>query len=301
MNSFNKNSWDVWWRLLRPHTLTASFVPVCIGTALALHSGPVNWLLFLAMLLASILIQAATNMFNEYFDYVRGLDTKDSVGIGGTIVRDGVSEKTVLNMAITFYAIAIVLGLYICALSSWWLAVVGLICMSIGYLYNGGPFPISASPLGELFAGFFMGIIVIISFFIQTGKVTLSSVLIAVPFMVLIGAILTSNNIRDLDGDKAHGRRTLAILLGRPRAINFLGGMFIFAYCWVIGLVLLKQASAWLLLVLLSTPKAYSAYRRFKGKTKAPEMMPAMKATAQTNTQFGLLLTIGLILASFNL
>src|SRR5699024_3781495 len=81
----------VWWRLLRPHTLTASFVPVFVGTMFAfIENNTFHTALFVAMMLAAILIQAATNMFNEYYDFKRGLDKEDSVGIGGTIVRDGV-------------------------------------------------------------------------------------------------------------------------------------------------------------------------------------------------------------------
>src|SRR5699024_4485008 len=95
-----KDGFQVWWRLLRPHTLTASFVPVFVGTMLAvIYEGSFHLPLFLAMLIASILIQAATNMFNEYYDYKRGLDNEKSVGIGGTIVRDGISPQTVKNLA----------------------------------------------------------------------------------------------------------------------------------------------------------------------------------------------------------
>lgn len=83
------------------------------------------------MLLACLLIQAATNMFNEYFDYKRGLDHEGSVGIGGAIVRDGIQPKTVLNLAFGFFGIAILLGVYICINSSWWLAAIGLVCMAL--------------------------------------------------------------------------------------------------------------------------------------------------------------------------
>src|SRR5690625_7482428 len=70
-----RDGFQVWWRLLRPHTLTASFIPVFVGTVFAyVEQETFHLLLFLAMLVASILIQAATNMFNEYYDFVRGLD-----------------------------------------------------------------------------------------------------------------------------------------------------------------------------------------------------------------------------------
>lgn len=291
--------WRVWWQLMRPHTLTASFVPVILGTVLAyelldrIHVG-----LFLAMLIASILIQAATNMFNEYYDYKRGLDTEESVGIGGTIVRDGVQPKVIMRLALLFIAISILLGFYICANSSWWIAVVGLISILVGYLYTGGPLPISSTPFGEIMSGLFMGInIILISFFIQTGTITTTAILVSIPTTILIGVINLSNNIRDVKGDKEFGRKTLPVLLGRDRALIIMAGCFLISYLWIIGLIIFYNLTPWLLIVFLSTPKAYNAVKGFIGKSEPIEMMPAMKATAQTNTIFGFLLSIGFIIS----
>jgi len=291
---------QVWWQLMRPHTLTAAFVPVLLGTALAWRHGKIHFGVFIAMLVASLLIQAATNMFNEYFDFKRGLDNENSVGIGGAIVRDGIKPQTVIRLAFSFYGLALLLGIYICQNSSWWLALVGLVCMAAGYFYTGGPLPIAYTPFGELVAGFFMGLLIIlISFFIQTGFVDKTSVLVSIPVMVLVGLILLSNNIRDLDGDKENGRKTLAILLGRRGAINLLGASFTLSYLWVLALIFNGTASPWAALVLLSIPKAIKATKGFIGKTMPLQMMPAMKATAQTNTIFGFLLTVGLFIGHF--
>jgi 1,4-dihydroxy-2-naphthoate octaprenyltransferase len=286
--------------MTRPHTLTAAFVPVLLGTALALKYGKIHFGLFFAMLIASLLIQAATNMFNEYFDFKRGLDTAQSVGIGGTIVRDGIKPKTVLNLAFGFYGIALLLGIYICANSSWWLALVGLICMAVGYFYTGGPFPIAYTPFGEILSGFFMGmLIILIAFFIQTGTVSSTSILVSVPSMILVGMIMLSNNIRDLDGDKENGRKTVAILLGKKGAIYLLTGMFTFSFLWVLGLIIFGVLPVWTALVILSAPKAMKATKGFIENTIPIKMAPAMKATAQTNTIFGFLLAIGIFIGHY--
>jgi len=289
--------WLVWWKLLRPHTLTASFVPVAIGTAMALLSHTINIGLFLSMLLASTLIQAATNIFNEYYDFISGLDHVQSVGIAGTIVRDKVSPKTIIMIAYIFASLAILLGLYISMHTSWWIFFVGIICIMVGYFYSGGPYPIAATPFGELIAGAFMGLfIILISFFIQTGTINLEISLVSGPTSILIGTILMANNIRDLGDDKAHGRKTLAILLGHKKAVSFLAGMLAFAYLWLLGLVFCGILSCWALLVFASVPKALQAVKGFQDKKTADQMMPAMKATAQTNTIFGLLLVLALVL-----
>lgn len=292
--------WKKWWKLLRPHTLSAAFIPVTIGTVLALNEESIKLSLFTAMLVASILIQAATNMFNEYFDYKRGLDNEASVGIGGAIVRNGVKAKTVLHLAFIFLGIATLIGIYICMMSTWWIAVIGIVCMAAGYFYTGGPVPIAYTPFGELVAGFFMGnVIILIAYFIQTETISLKSFLLSIPIAILVGAILTSNNIRDLDGDKENGRKTLAILLGRKNSIRFLAIMFIASYIIIFLLVLTGLASLWTLIVLLSIPKAFSAVKQFIGKFRPIDMMPAMKATAQTNVQFGFLLALGLFISHF--
>lgn len=295
--TYGSKKWLIWWRLLRPHTLTASFIPVAIGTAMALSVHTITIFLFLSMLFASTLIQSATNIFNEYYDFVGGLDHAGSVGIAGTIVRDEISPKTILVIAYAFSGIAILLGIYICMHTSWWVFILGLICIMVGYLYSGGPYPISATPFGELVAGTFMGLfIILISFFIQTDTLTLGSFLISGPTSILIGTILMANNIRDLEDDQAHGRKTLAILLGHKNAVSFLTGMLALAYIWLLILVFYSFVSYWGILVFASLPKALQAVQGFQNKTTAEQMMPAMKATAQTNTLFGLLLVIALLL-----
>lgn len=293
-----KEGFQIWWRLLRPHTLTASFVPVFVGTMFALiHDNTFHVGLFLAMLVASILIQAATNMFNEYYDYVRGLDTEKSVGIGGTIVRDGVAPKTVLQLAFIFFGIAILLGIYICIESSWWIAVIGAASMVIGYLYTGGPIPIAYTPFGELFAGLLMGTVIIaISYYIQTLMITKDVILVSIPIAIFIGAILLSNNIRDLDGDKKSGRKTIAILIGRKNAIIFLAMMFFVAYAITASLIFTGILPVWSLITFLSLKKAVDVIKGFIGKTKPLDMMPAMVATGKTNSIYGFLLGVSLIL-----
>ncbi|MFA1821996.1 1,4-dihydroxy-2-naphthoate polyprenyltransferase [Virgibacillus oceani] len=293
-----KEGFQVWWRLLRPHTLTASFVPVFVGTMLAFVEGSIHIWLFLAMMVASILIQAATNMFNEYYDFVRGLDTESSVGIGGTIVRDGIQPKTVLNLALGFFGISILLGVYISMESSWWIAVIGLVCMLFGYLYTGGPFPIAYTPFGELSSGFFMGpVIVGISYFIQTSAVTWEVILVSIPVAIFIGAIMLSNNIRDLDGDKESGRKTIAILLGRKNAVVFLAVMFSVAFIMTAIYIVAGILPIWSMISFIAIFKSVHVIKNFKGKTEPIEMMPAMAATGKTNSIYGLLLGLSLLIS----
>lgn len=295
-----KEGFHIWWRLLRPHTLTASFVPVFVGTMLSIADGVFRGWIFLAMLVASILIQAATNMFNEYYDHKRGLDDEASVGIGGTIVRDGIKPKTVLRLALVFFFMAILLGVYISIESSWWIAVIGAVSMLFGYLYTGGPLPIANTPFGELFSGFLMGTVIIcISYFVQTLTLTADVIFISIPVAIFIASIMLSNNIRDLDGDKENGRKTLAILLGRKNAIRFLAGLFTIAYVLTAFYIAVGMLPLLSIILFITIFKANDVIKKFQGKTQPIEMMPAMAATGKTNTMYGFLLGISLLIHTF--
>ena len=257
-----------YWQLMRPHTLTAAVVPVLVGTAAAKiyllgSEDHLKFSLFLAMLLACLLIQAATNMFNEYYDFKKGLDDHTSVGIGGAIVRNGMSPKQVMNLAIAFYIIA-------------W------------------------TPFGELFSGLFMGmIIILLSFFIQTGNVQGYAVWLSIPIVITIGLINMGNNIRDRVKDKASGRKTLPILLGKRASVIFMAIMYAIAYIIVIITAFFKPAgSLFYLLVLLSFPMPIKAVRRFNKNDTPETMMPAMAATGKTNTFFGLLYALGIYISA---
>lgn len=287
------------WKMTRPHTLTATFAPVILGTVIAMSEAKIDWLLFIAMMLACLALQIATNLFNEYYDFKRGLDTADSIGIGGGIVRHGLKPENVLTVAILLYVLAAFIGVYICMNSSWWLVVIGLFGMAIGYLYTGGPFPIAYTPFGELFSGLLMGTgFVLISLFIQTGTLTGPSVLISIPIGFLVGAINMSNNIRDIEEDIKGGRKTLAILLGREKGIIALAVAFVVSYLWIVILVVMSYISPWALVVFLTAKKPISAIQGFKkGATEPQYMRVAMKSTAMTNTIFGFLLSAGLLIS----
>lgn len=106
-------------------------------------------------------------MFNEYYDYKKGFDDYEFVGIGGVIVCNGMSLEFVLWLVIVFYILVVILGLFLVVNFLFWLLLVGLVCMVVGYLYIGGFFFILWMFFGELFLGVFMGMfIIVIVFFI---------------------------------------------------------------------------------------------------------------------------------------
>lgn len=292
-------SFDFYWKLTRPHTLPASAIPAITGVCFAIYAEQVfHPLLALLMILSAVLIQIATNFFNEYFDYKNGLDTEESVGIGGAIVREGISPRAMLIAAFALYGISGIFGIILAANSSWWLLVIGGICLVIGYCYTGGPYPISRTPYGELFAGFLFGSgFSMIAYFTQTGHITLYSFAISLPLVVLIGLLLTANSLRDRVADAENGRRTLAILLGHDRTVLFMIFGFTFSYVWLFVLLAYGQNILILLPLLsaLSAINCINAYRNSKGKSPR-KMMRGMMYCSKTLKHFGALYIAAILL-----
>jgi 1,4-dihydroxy-2-naphthoate polyprenyltransferase len=289
----------IWFPLIRPFTLTAAAVPVMVGSALARWDGSFVLSHFVALLLCSMLIQAATNMLNEYFDYQRGLDTHESVGIAGSIVRGDLSAPTVLRGALVTLSLALVCGLYLVVAVSPWLLAVGAISVAGAYVYSGGPKAVSSTPFGEAQVFVLMGVLLVgLGYYVHAGSISTGVLIASLPVSFLVAAILLGNNIRDMDGDEARGRRTLPIVFGRWGGILILTILIFGAYLMLIVAVL-AGAAPWLaLLAFASLPLAPAVIRLFRSTTVPTALHPAVKGIARLHLVQGSLYAAGVTLAS---
>ena len=294
----NKSKLKEFFMCTRPHSYPASIAPVLFGATYALgYESKFSILKFILFLLACLLIQAATNLFNEYYDYKHGLDKVDSEGISGSIVKGNLSPKEVMIGALVLYALAFVFGLILTFMTSVYVLLVGLVCMLAGYFYTGGKYPIAYSPFGEVVSGFFMGTIIIaLSFYFQTGYVNADIIVVSLPLFIMIGAILLANNIRDLDNDKESGRRTYAILVGRNNAIKTMAISFIVVYLLNVLFIVTKYASWWNLLVFVTIPLAIKIIKGFSANNNKKTMAPYMVLTAKLTIFVGFIMSLANIL-----
>ena len=169
---------------------------------------------------AALAVDMGTTGFNSYFDWYRNVDDRRyNREDGKVLIHEGVSPGAALGVSLGCYAVAIILGIILTILAGPLVLVPGALSLLVGFLYSGGPWPISATPAGELFAGGFLGsAFFLINIYILTGSLSPADFLASLPQSLLIGAILSTNNACDMVGDKAAGRRTLAIVLGRRLA-----------------------------------------------------------------------------------
>ncbi|HUG13828.1 MAG TPA: 1,4-dihydroxy-2-naphthoate polyprenyltransferase [Thermomicrobiales bacterium] len=289
----------VWLPLIRPFTLTAAAVPVLLGSALARWDGAFAASSFVALLLAAMLIQAATNMLNEYFDYQRGVDTRDSVGIAGSIVRGDLAARAVLRGALVALSLALLCGLYLVVVVSPWLLLVGALSVLGAWAYSGGPRAVSSTPFGEAQVFVLMGLLLVgLGYYVHAGTVTGGVLVASLPVSCLVAAILLGNNIRDMDGDEARGRRTLPIVVGRWGGVMTLIALVCGAYLLLL-LAVLAGAAPWLaLLAFASLPLAPAVIRLFRSTTVPLALHPAVKGIARLHLVQGSLYAAGVTLAS---
>jgi len=299
MNQTRQQVFAEWFRLARPFSLTAAAVPVLFGTALAFKDGSFSAGPLFAMLFGSLLIQAATNMFNEFYDAQRGLDVAGTVGIAGSIVSGRVTARRVLVGALLCYTVALFLGIYLVVVGGWPILVLGCLSALGGYLYSAGPRPIAYTPASEAVVFVFMGIlIVVIAYAVQTRDFPAYVLLAALPIGGLVAAILLANNIRDLISDRRGGRRTLPVVFGREVAILVYRSLLLEAYLAVAVLIALGVVPPECALVFPSVFAALRLWRDVASYSTPSRLDPVVKRTAGLHLVFGLLYTVGVLIGA---
>ncbi len=205
-----------WVLAARPRTLPAAIVPVGVGAALVRPAAIGWWNTVLAAVVA-LALQIGTNYANDYSDGVRGAD-EERVGPFRLTASRLVPARRVKAAAFASFGFAAVAGLALAARTSWWLVALGATAILAGYLYTGGPRPYGYLGLGELFVLLYFGLFATVgTAYVQHGRVIEASWWLGVATGSMACALLEANNLRDVAGDAAVGKWTLAARLGRGR------------------------------------------------------------------------------------
>jgi len=279
----------------RPPTLWASVTPVLVGTAAAVARGYFLPLAFVAALLSALFIQIGANLANDLFDFRRGADAGPRLG-PTRVTQAGLLRpaEVAAGMWLAF-GVAALLGLYLVYVRGWAILAIGLASIAAGLMYTGGPWPFGYHGLGDLFSFVFFGLVAVMgTYYVHTGTVDELAVLASIPVSLLVTAILVVNNLRDVETDRAAGKRTLAVLIG-ARATRLQYGLFV-AGSLLMPLVLrwAGLASGLFWLPWLTLPLAVRLVRTVTTET-GPALNRALKGTAELEFLFGLLFAVSLI------
>ncbi len=288
-----------WFMATRPFSFTASIIPALLGTALAAYAGSFSLGLFLAVVTASLLVHAGTNLVNDYYDHIHGADTPETVGNAGFIQNGLISPRAILAFGLLLFGIATVLGLIIVAEVGWPVLLFAIPSLLAGYFYTGGPKPLGYVALGEATVFLFMGpVIVVGAYYVQTQQVSWEAVALSIPVGLLVAAIIQANNIRDIPNDTAAGKRTLATYIGQRWARREYVALVVGAYVIVALVAVGGLLPAGLLVVFLTLPRAIELVRLVSRREDAGVLNTALRLTAGLHLQFGALMSLVLLVAA---
>jgi 1,4-dihydroxy-2-naphthoate polyprenyltransferase len=283
----------------RPMSLTASIVPVVVGTLVAAED-TFSLGRFLLALIGAIAIQSGTNLVNDYFDYVKGVDGPNTLGPAGLIQREILSARTVLIMGVAWFALGIVVGLILVVMTGPELLLLGLASVTAGFFYTAAPVSLAYIGLGELTVFLFMGpVIVTGAYYVQTEQWSWQPVIVSLPIAFLVTAILQANNLRDVENDREHGKRTLATLIGRRAATVEFGVLIGAAYVMLLILVIAGIAPWPVLVAALTGPAALKAVQLAARTTNPRALNFVLFRTAMLHMRFGVLFAAGLTAGLF--
>lgn len=288
-------AFQVWVEAARPRTLTAAVAPVVVGTAVAQDF--VLWR-FVAALIVALAIQVAVNYANDYADGVRGVDTPERVGPRRLVAAGVVRPKAMKRAVALALLVAAVAGLTLAVAVTWWLVVVGLVCVLAALAYSGGPRPYADAGLGEVFVFLFFGLVATVgSAYVQDATLHVVALVAAVPIGLLAVTIMLVNNLRDIETDQKVAKHTLAVRLGERGTRALIGSLVLGAFLFLPATAAV-HGSVWPLLAVVSAPLGVGPVRDVLAGAVGPRLLPVLGAAATLQIVFAGLLAAGLALGA---
>jgi 1,4-dihydroxy-2-naphthoate octaprenyltransferase len=290
----------VWIQAIRAPSLSAAAIPVMLGVAVAAREGSFSLGRMILALVGAMAIQAGTNLVNDYYDFRSGADSEQSLGPSMVIQRGLLSAEQVWRGGIVAFAIGAVIGLALVYLCGWPILAIGIPSVAAGYFYTASPVSLAYVALGELTVFIFMGpAIVMGAYFVMALHFSRAALWASIPIGFLVAGILHANNIRDIESDTRHGKRTLATILGRAGANYELIALDAAAYLATV-VAAVSHAIPWIALAAFITiPRALDQIRIMTRENEPKKLNLGLFRSIQLHMEFGLLMIAAFLVAAF--
>jgi 1,4-dihydroxy-2-naphthoate octaprenyltransferase len=309
----------VWLKELRASFFTATLIPVIAGglTSLA-YAGTFVPLKFIITFIGAIFLHAGTNVMNDYFDYKSGNDIvnteKNQPFSGGSpyLPAGILKPSNVFATAIAFFALGSLVGFYLAldmGLSKGWVIIVlGVIGVCAGYFYVEPRVNLCGRGIGEVFVGLCFGpLLVLGTFYVQTGTLNAMPVIVGIPIGFLIAAVLYINQFPDYNADRSVGKRNLVVRFGKEKAVNgyylLVAGVYASIVVAVIAGFFIPSAYSLTPLALLSLATLPLAVRSAtilkRHYNDSSQVLPAQAITIQVHLITGILLCAAIYLSTY--
>ncbi|MGI0045853.1 MAG: prenyltransferase [Nitrosotalea sp.] len=291
-----------WLRAVRIRFLLASVISVFLGLSINWWQNATINIEFAILTLGGVIaLHASVDLLNDYWDYKRKIDTetKRTKFSGGTgVLPEGLLRPSeVYRAGVIMLIIGASIGSYFVFERGITIAIIlGFAIISI-YFYSTR---IVDSGLGEVFVAIKGSMIVLGTYFVQAAQITTEPVLAGIISGVLSSTILFVNSFPDHDADKAHGRKTLVILLGKPRAASSVWIFPTISYGIIVISVALHFFPIISLVTLATIPIVIKSCKALKQKfDKVEDFVPIMKNFVSYSRVTGILLVASFIADHF--
>jgi 1,4-dihydroxy-2-naphthoate octaprenyltransferase len=249
-------------------------------------------------------MHTATNLTNDYFDHLSGCDeankTPTAFSGGSRVIQEGLlAPKKIFYAALASLALGSAIGLYLNYLSGAnVILILGIIGVFLAYFYTAKPFQIGYGSWGELAVGVGFGPLMLMgAYYVQAQGLPLKVCLISIPIGILIALVLFINEFPDYSGDKSVGKKNLAVILGKKKAVVLYHIFLALVYIIIMYLLASKILPFTCFIVFLSLPLAVKAFvTAQKNFDKIYELLPANASTVGLHSLIGILLCVGLVL-----
>lgn len=292
--SAKTSSVGAWILAARPATWSAAFVPVAVGTAVALFEGAFHAGAALAALLGAIFIQIGTNFANDVYDYEKGADTHERLGPTRAVAAGLLTPSDVRIGMWAAFGIATLFGVYLAWVAGPVVVAIGVASVLSGLWYTMGRFSLAYLGLGDLFVMIFFGFVAVTgTAFVQSGQLYPLALWASVPVGALATAILVVNNVRDRNTDVRAAKKTLVVRFGRAAGVAEYVLLCVASYAVPVLLALEGRVSKVVLLPLVTAPFAIVLVREL-ATTEGRPLNATLKKTSILLLAYGVLFAIGL-------
>ena len=290
---------SVWLRVIRVRFLLASIIAVSVG--LALHwsqNGSLDYLDIILTFAGVLALHASVDLLNDYWDFKRGIDTKTTrtkmSGGTGVLPEGLLKPSSVYRAGVVFLIIGSLIGSYFVIMDGILIAIIlGFAILSI-YFYST---KIVDSGLGEFFVAVKGSMIVMGTFFIQSGEVTVESILAGIVIGTLSSLVLFIASFPDHDADKSKGRKTLVIIVGKEKAVKLFWLFPLVSYVVILIGVSVNLFPFLSLISLLSFPLMIkSGLGLQKNYDAIDNLVPFMSSTLQFSRLTGILFALSFLI-----
>jgi 1,4-dihydroxy-2-naphthoate octaprenyltransferase len=293
------HGWRRWVLGARPRTLPAAIAPVLVGTAAARGVEPLSAWRFACALGVALFVQVATNYANDYSDGVRGTDAPGTRVGPPRLVGDGLATPGEVKRAmLVAFGLTALCGLPLVLWVDARLVLVGVASIAAGWFYTGGGRPYGYAGFGEVFVFVFFGLVATVgSAWVQTTELSWLAVGCGVAMGFLASSLLVVNNLRDIPGDRAVGKRTLAVRLGEVRT-RWLYVALLVAAMVMVPIVAGLGGRLLAALALVAVVPARAPVTAVLGGARGRGLVPALTGTGRVQLVYGALMALGLYLSA---